>query len=306
MKTDWLELSISIPALLTDLAADELCAGGCLGVNVEERVLDTFTLPDPDADIPEVYRVRLYYEPVDDVEALRRRVQAELAALPALVPGWQPELPTVQAVAQQDWAEGWKQHFSATRFGRRLVVRPTWEEGEDAEGDLVVRLDPGMAFGTGSHETTRLCLQQLAELYDSRPRPRLLDVGTGSGILAIAAVKLGATTVVANDIDPEACTVARENAMLNGVEGMIAISETPLEDLAGKFDVVIANILAEENVRLAEHLCARVAPGGSLLLSGILREKEALVREGFSGRGLEGPELSYDADWCCLHYRRPV
>jgi len=306
MKKHWLELSVTIPAALTELAADELCAAGCLGVNVEERELDTFVLPDPDADIPEVYRVRLYYPPEDDVEALRQQVRALLASLPALVPGWEPELPAVHTVAQQDWAEGWKQHFSATRFGKRLVVRPTWEDGEDAAGDIIVRLDPGMAFGTGSHETTRLCLQALADLYDSAPRPRLLDVGTGSGILAIAAVKLGATTVIANDIDPEACTVARENAALNGVADRVAICETPLEEIGGAFDVVIANILAEENVRLAEHLCARVAPGGSLLLSGILREKEALVRDGFVVCGLTGPEVTYDADWCCLHYRRPA
>jgi len=304
MQKHWLELSVTIPAALAELAADELCADGCLGVNVEERELDTFVLPDPDADAPEAYRVRLYYPPVDDVEGLRRQIREQLAALPPLVPGWVPELPTVHTVAQQDWAEGWKQHFSATRFGQRLVVRPTWEDGEDAAGDLVVRLDPGMAFGTGSHETTRLCLQALAELYDVAPRPRLLDVGTGSGILAIAAVKLGAETVIANDIDPEACTVARENAALNGVDDLIAISETPLEEIGGAFDVVIANILAEENVRLAAHLCARVAPGGSLLLSGILREKEQLVRDGFAASGLIGPVVTYDADWCCLHYRR--
>jgi len=306
MEKHWIELTVSIPAALTDLAADELCGAGCLGINVEERVLDTFVLPDPDADIPELYRVRLYYPPVDDVAALCSQVQEQLAALPTPVPGWVPECPVAHTVAQQDWAEGWKQHFTATRFGRRLVVKPTWEEGAEAADDVVVRLDPGMAFGTGSHETTRLCLQALAELCDVAPCARLLDVGTGSGILAIAAVKLGATTVVANDIDPEACAVARENAALNGVAGQLEITEQPLEELGGTYDVVIANILAEENVRLADHLCARLAPGGSLLLSGILREKEVLVRDGFATRGLSGPQVTYDADWCCLHYRRPA
>ncbi len=306
MQKHWLELSVSIPAALTDLAADALCAGDCLGVNVEERVLDTFVLPDPEADAPDIYCVRLYYPAVDDPLALCHQVQAELAALPALVPGWEPDMPVVSTVAQQDWAEGWKQHFSASRFGRRLIVKPTWEELPVAADDVVVSLDPGMAFGTGSHETTRLCLQALAELYDAAPRARLLDVGTGSGILAIAAVRLGATTVVANDIDPEACVVARENAGLNGVADQIDITDAPLEALTGTYDVVIANILAEENVRLAPHLLAHLAPGGSLLLSGILREKEGLVRDGFAPLALTGPEVHYDAEWCCLHYRRPA
>jgi len=306
MEKHWLELSISIPAALTDLAVDELCAGDCLGANVEERLLDTFVLPDPDADTPDCYRVRFYYPPVDDPAALCRRVQLQLAALPPLVPGWIPELPEVSSVAQQDWAEGWKQHFTASRFGRRLVVKPTWEEFVAQPGDVIVNLDPGMAFGTGSHETTRLCLQALAELFDEAPRARLLDVGTGSGILAIAAVRLGATTVVANDIDPDACVVARENAALNNVAGRIEITDAPLEALTGEYDVVIANILAEENVRLAPHLLTHLAPGGSLLLSGILREKEDLVRCGFAPLALIGPDVFYDADWCCLHYRRPI
>jgi ribosomal protein L11 methyltransferase len=169
----------------------------------------------------------------------------------------------------------------------------------------VVNLDPGMAFGTGAHGTTRLCLETLAELFaGSDPPHRVLDVGTGSGILAIAAAALGAQRVLACDIDPEACQTARENVLLNGVAQRVEITDKPLAQLEGDFQVVLANILAEENVRLADELTRRVAAGGHLVLSGILREKEDLVAAGFASLPLRGPIISRQDDWSCLHYRK--
>jgi ribosomal protein L11 methyltransferase len=208
-------------------------------------------------------------------------------------------------VKDEDWAEGWKQHFSAVRIGRRLIVKPTWEDWSPATGEVVVNLDPGMAFGTGTHGTTRLCLEVLAELYAQPPYPcRVLDVGTGSGILAIAAAALGARRVLACDIEEEACRIAAENAALNGVAAQVEITDAALETLEGDFDVVVANILAEENIRLGAELTQRLAPGGVLILSGILQEKETLVTTAFAALGLNGPSLSREAEWVCLVYRK--
>ena len=170
---------------------------------------------------------------------------------------------------------------------------------------MVIEIDPGMAFGTGTHGTTQLCLEMIAELLE-RPTPpqSLLDVGTGSGILALGAAALGMQKILANDIDADACTVARENVAKNGFSETIQVSEQPLEALAGEFELVVANILAEENVRLKKQLLAHLRPKGWLVLSGILREKETLVREGFADLPLESFPTRYQDDWVCLLYRK--
>ena len=300
MENQWLELKFPVPSNLADLIANDLYAIGCLGVNVEERTLDTFIQPDPDAEVPADYQIKAYFPQSSDTESLIR----QLHELQQHYPEWETVHPQQGMVAQEDWAEGWKQHFTATRFGSRLIIKPTWEEWTPVKDEVVINLDPGMAFGTGSHETTRLCLQAIAELFDHGTHGSLLDVGTGSGILAMAAARLGAAPVLANDIDDEACQVARDNISQNDLESLINVTVEPLEALTGSFDIVIANILAEENVRLAAHLIARLATGGTLLLSGILREKESFVRDGFRGLGLSEPTVTYDADWCCMRYQR--
>lgn len=250
--------------------------------------------------------IKAYFAAPDDLQALRRRVEERLAWLGRAVPGLGGGVTAVSPLRQEDWAEGWKQHFSAVRIGRRLVIKPSWERFAAAAGDVVVELDPGMAFGTGTHGTTRLCLEALAEIFDSDAPPgRVLDVGTGSGILAIAAVALGAGRVLACDIEAEACRTARQNARQNGVGERLEITGAPLESLEGGFDVVLANILAEENARLAAELVGRLAPGGTLVLSGILQEKEPLVEAAFASFGLAGPDTRHREEWSCLLYRKP-
>jgi ribosomal protein L11 methyltransferase len=305
MNETWIEMRLRIPAAGVELVGNELTELGSVGLTVEERQLDTFVAPDPEATAPEVYTVKAYFAAPEDIEALRRRVYESLLWLTSFVPGLEAVLPEVVPVRQEDWAEGWKQHFSAVRIGRRLVVKPTWEEFAAAAGDVVVNLDPGMAFGTGTHGTTRLCLEAQAALFDGpSPPQRVLDVGTGSGILAIAAAALGARRVLACDIDAEACRIACENAALNGVGDLVEVTLEPLSALAGEFDLVLANILAEENIRLAAELVGRVAPAGALILSGILQEKEALVVEAFVAFPLHGPEITRREEWSCLLYRK--
>jgi ribosomal protein L11 methyltransferase len=280
---------------------------GSEGVTVEERPLDTFIAPDPDEMILDSYRLKIYFPAVDDPEPLRQTIKDRLTWLADIVPGITPTLPEVHQVRQEDWAEDWKQHFRAVRIGSRLVVKPTWEPFGLEKGDVVVALDPGMAFGTGTHGTTRLCLEALARRFDQAPLPdRVLDVGTGSGILAIAAAALGASRVLACDIDQTACDTARENARLNGVEERLEVTGRPLSELEGQFEMVLANILAEENIRLAPELVAKLADGGTLILSGILHEKEPPVIEAFRAYGLAGPEISRQEEWSCLVYRKKL
>jgi len=305
MNETWLEMRLRVPAAGVELVGSELTELGCVGLTVEERQLDTFVAPDPDATAPAVYLVKAYFPATEDPQGLRQAVQEALQWLSAFVPGLEAAVPEVVPVRQEDWAEGWKQHFSAVRIGRRLVVKPSWEAFAAGPSDVVVNLDPGMAFGTGTHGTTRLCLEALAVLFDGQEPPRrVLDVGTGSGILAIAAAALGAGRVLACDIDAEACRIAGDNAALNGVAERIELTAEPLSTLPTGFDLVLANILAEENIRLADELVSRVAPGGALVLSGILQEKEAMVAEAFAAFPLDGPEITRREEWSCLLYRK--
>jgi len=207
-------------------------------------------------------------------------------------------------VPDQDWGEAWRKGLGPLRIGR-VFVRPSWVEARPPADAVEVVLDPGMAFGTGSHPTTSLCLAALSDLLAARPGASVLDVGTGSGILAIAARKLGAGRVAGNDDDPVAVRVARENAAANGAE--VDLTEAPLALVPGAFDVVVANILANTLVELAGDVAARLAPGGVAILSGILGPQEDEVRAAYLALGLEplaGGDRR-DGEWSLLALRRP-
>ncbi len=302
--TPWIEILVTVPAAAIDLVTSELVLLGSAGVTVEERALDTFIPPDPN-ELPEgEQQLKAYFE-CDDTASLLGEVDALMQRLAPFYPDWRTVSAQAVEVGAQDWAQGWKQHFSAVRIGHHLVVRPSWEEFAAQEDDIVVVLDPGMAFGTGTHGTTRLCLEAVAEAFDSAEPPRrVLDVGTGSGILAIAAAALGAERVLACDIEEQALLTSRENCEVNHVEQTVELTGAPLEELDVGFDLILANILAEENVRLADPLIERLAPGALLVLSGILQEKEGFVRQAFDGRFAQPPQITHREEWSCLVYRR--
>ncbi len=209
----------------------------------------------------------------------------------------------VSEVTDEDWGEGWKKEFRSIDIGR-VRIRPSWIDEAPPRGSVEVVLDPGMAFGTGAHPTTSLCLAALSDLLAERPGASVLDVGTGSGLLAIAASKLGALRVVANDVDPRAVEVARENAAANGA--MVEIVGDPLAGIAGTFDVVVANILANTLVALAPEIATKLAPGGVVLLSGVLAPQEDEVRSAYLALGLAplaaGERRS--GEWSLLALRR--
>ncbi len=209
---------------------------------------------------------------------------------------------SVAEVPDQDWGEAWKQGLGAFSVGR-VFVRPSWIEEAPPPGAAEVVLDPGMAFGTGTHPTTALCLRAVGERLEVRPGASLLDVGTGSGLLAIAARKLGAGRVVAVDNDPVAVEVARRNAARNAVA--VEVGRAPPSRVRGPFDLVVANILANTLVALAPGLARQVAPGGRLLLAGLLAGQEDEVRRAFLARGLSAEGERRDGEWVLLVMARP-
>ena len=211
----------------------------------------------------------------------------------------------VAEVPDQDWGEAWKRGLTPLSIGRAFV-RPSWIDAPTPPGMVEIVLDPGMAFGTGTHPTTSLCLAGLSDLLAARPGASVLDVGTGSGLLAIAASKLGAGRVAGNDNDPIAVRVARENAALNGVA--LELDERPVQLQPGPFDVVLANILANTLVELAPAITAQLAPGGVVLLSGILTPQEEEVRAAYLAAGLR-PHPGGDrrqGEWSLLAMARPA
>jgi len=306
MENEWIVIEVSVPGQWVEFAGAVVAELGARGTVVEERHLDTFIVPDEELDPEKIYRMKVYFEEAVCAEALCKSIEEQLTRLPALASG-QVEVGGASIVRMEDWAENWKQNFSTMQIGSRLVIHPSWEAYQAEANEAVIEIDPGMAFGTGTHGTTQLCLEMIAELLDSDNPPQdMLDVGTGSGILALGAAALGCRRVLANDIDPVACDVATENVVKNDLMEWVEISPLPLEELPGEYDLLVANILAEENVRLKQHFLQHLRPGGWLVLSGILLEKEQLVREGFADLPLEAFPTRCQDEWICLLYRRNI
>jgi ribosomal protein L11 methyltransferase len=200
-------------------------------------------------------------------------------------------------VEEADWANAWKAYFKPFRVGRRLLVTPPWESPSLEPGDIPLVIDPGMAFGTGTHPTTQLCLIALEDLM--QPGFSVADIGTGSGILAIAAAKLGASQVFANDNDPLAVKIARENAAQNHVS-IIVTDDLP----EGAHQIVVANILADVIIGLASELIALLEPDGILIASGIIDTRENDVQSALSACGLHFQETRRLGEWVALIFRR--
>jgi ribosomal protein L11 methyltransferase len=210
-------------------------------------------------------------------------------------------------VREADWAEAWKAHFPVMRVGRRLVIRPTWRRHRAGPDDVVLALDPGMAFGTGLHPTTRLCLAALEPLADDGrlAGARVLDVGCGSGILSIAALRLGAGSALGVDTDPIAVTSTAANARRNRLGRRLQVHEGSVPTASGPFDVVLANLVAGVLIPLAALLRDEMRPGGTLLASGIFADREIEVTAAFVGAGLDVDGRSVEGDWVALALRRP-
>ena len=305
IEAGWVEIACVVPEAFAEEFADFLLEATGNGVSIENRKVDTFNVDDISRE--PIKNVKAYLESDKDVDGLLQEISRYLSEKSKECHGFIPVAPEVTTLKEEDWANSWKVNFKPTRIGNRLVIKPSWEDYSAIADDVILELDPGMAFGTGTHSTTRLCLEAV-ERYcaedGSGKDLHVLDVGCGSGVLGIAAALLVGAKVVAVDIDPLAVSVTMENAEANRVSGLMEVSTTPLEEIDGSFNIVVANILAEALVAMAKDLVARVAAGGVLILSGILTEREEFVIAGFSSLPLELLELNHHEEWCCIVYRK--
>ncbi|MEW6305796.1 MAG: 50S ribosomal protein L11 methyltransferase [Verrucomicrobiota bacterium] len=204
-------------------------------------------------------------------------------------------------VRRENWAESWKRHFQPLEIGPTLLIKPSWSRRKPKKGQAVVVLDPGLSFGTGQHATTSFCLKQLVDARQAGERQAFLDIGTGSGILAIAAAKLGYSPVKAFDFDPEAVRVAKENAAANGVARRISLQRQDLTKLpvrsAAKYDVVCANLIFDLLVAEVRRITNRLQPRGTLVLSGILTSQFGRVSKAYKGAGFRLVAERTEGEW---------
>jgi ribosomal protein L11 methyltransferase len=305
----WLELAVEADVEAVEAVSEILGRAAPGGTSVEPA----FELTDEglgarlDPTRPAIVRA---YLPARDRAAADRAAAEAAEALGHLQAfGLRPigEL-RIRVVDEADWAEAWKAYFPVLRVGRRLVIRPTWRRHRREPGDVVLALDPGMAFGTGLHPTTRLCLAATEALADRGvlAGARVLDVGCGSGILAIAALRLGAATALGIDTDPIAIEATTANARRNRLVRRLRARLGSIPSGEPAFDVVLANLIAGLLVPLASTLRAEVRPGGTLLASGIFADREAEVREAFEAAGLRVAARLSEGDWVAVEAVRPA
>ncbi len=231
----------------------------------------------------------------------RQELDAFIALLNEKLAG--PVELTLTTIVEENWAENWKANYKPSRITPTITVKPTWETYQPGASEIVIEIDPGMAFGTGLHSSTRLAITLIDQLFaaaSTRPR-QVLDVGTGTGILAIAAAKLGAEQVMAIDNDIDAVVAARDNIAQNGVTDRILCSERDLAELAGQYDLVIANITADILTTLGPELVRKIAPGGHLILAGILQGEQAdKVSRCFQAAALQLVTQKSEENWTSL------
>jgi ribosomal protein L11 methyltransferase len=306
---EWLEITVNCEPEYAEAVAEVLARYAPGGVAIQQNALDlTGDEWRPDGPLEPVASVCAYLPFEPGLEEKRRQVEQALWHLRQITPIPEPQF---LVVAQEQWASAWKEHFHVTRIGQRFVIKPSWRDYAPQDDDIMIELDPGMAFGTGLHPTTQMCLLALERYL--RPGDCVLDLGTGSGILAIAAAKLGAAACLALDIDLVAVGAARANVSANDVGNLVRVEQGSLAHTSNVrfqvskdgFDLALVNILAKVIVELCgEGLGNMVRPGGLVVFAGLIDTQEVEVREALEQIGLQVIERTGEKDWVGLVCRQ--
>lgn len=295
-KREWLEIRITLPVTLQEEAGIFLTAWSGRGVVLEDSEEETGNI--------RFAGIRTYFPAADFTADNRRELMQYLDKLVSL--GYRIGELEQRVIEEEDWERAWQVHFKTRRLTSRIVVRPPWEEYTPASDDVVLTIYPGMAFGTGRHPSTWLCLRALEEAareWNVEVAPQVLDVGTGTGILGLAAAHFGAK-VLAIDLDPEALAAARDNIKLNDLQDQVRADDIPLSAIRQQFDLILGNLTAPDLVSLAESLAGRLRPSGQLIISGFLSSDLQKLQQRFSAQGLTYVKTHQKDEWIALVFKR--
>lgn len=307
----WCEISIQTSHEAVELIAEIFRDLGASGVVIEdpELVNDYITSGKWDyTDIPiaketEVVVEKAYLPVNGELEGRIQTLQQEIKALESRGVNTAPAVLTTAELQDEDWSDTWKQYFHTEKPGERVVIKPAWEEYEPKDDEVVIELDPGAAFGTGTHATTSMCIRQLEKLV--KPGMTVFDVGTGSGILSIISAKLGAKNIQAVDYDDSVLKIVKENLEQNNVEDIISVAQSDLmQNVHGKAELVIANIIADIIIRLFDQLDEHLKQGGTLLTSGIIEDRIEDVLAAAEKHGYGVVERLENKGWVCITFKR--
>lgn len=293
-QMEWLEVSVTVVPEAAEAVAEVFSRYAPQGVVIDQGT-------DGKA-IPQQVTVKAYLVVDDDIVERRRKVEEGLWHLHHIWPVI-PD-PIFTPIQDRDWTAGWKESIPVLHLGRRVVIKPSWREYTLQPDELLLEMDPGLAFGTGLHPTTQLCVEALEDLV--QPGMRVLDLGAGTGILALVAAKLGAVDILAVDNDVNAVAVARQNARVNAAAHQIRVLHGSLEEVGEPYDLVVANILAHVIIAMAASgLDARMRRGGALVVSGILTEQADEVAAALTAQELSIVERRLRDGWVALVARKP-
>ena len=310
---NWIELVVHTTTVGSDWVSDCLMELGATGTMIEDKA----DIPDPSKphgiweiidpklldDMPEDVLVHAWFVPDSSFPSILSGLQGRLDAMRQERADFGSLLTDTRTVSEDSWAEVWKKYYKPFYAGDHLVIKPTWEDFSPAPGDRVIEIDPGMAFGSGTHETTGMCISLLEETV--RGGERIIDVGTGSGILAIAAALLGAGHVLAVDIDPDAVRVASENVAHNHVENVVTVLEGDLlKDVPDTCEICVANIISDIIISFAAPLKEHILPGGLFICSGIVNVRAEEVRQALLAAGFEILKTEHKGEWTAFLSRR--
>lgn len=303
----WAEISIMTSHEATEFAAELFHDLGASGVVIEDPELVNNYIHSglwdytdiPEADNTEVVTIKAYLPWDDELDGKLRQIKMEIESLTKRNVDKGPGAVSCNEIQDEDWANNWKQYFHTEKIGKIIVIKPSWEDYEEGPDDIVIELDPGAAFGTGTHATTSMCIRALEELV--RGGMDVFDVGTGSGVLAITAAKLGAAKVQAVDYDESVLKVAEENVAENGAADVVSVKQSDiLQACEGKADLIVANIVADIIIRMFADVKAYLKEGGRILTSGIIADRAADVTKAARENGLTVEKVWEENGWTAM------
>ena len=298
-REKWLKVEIAAPADLMDALGNFLTETGAHGVFQETLV------PQSPGDFPEPVHpetIQAYFPQDGRAEKRIRSVENYLTSLAQIFPDLEKPSLKTETVNDPDWAQQWKKYFKPIRVSCNIIIKPTWERYSPSSRDIVIEIDPGMAFGTGQHASTRMCLEALEGIIlkeRSVKNWKVLDVGCGTGILGITAAKLGAQDVIGVDIDRKAVEIARENAAINNVDEHIKFINRDVKTFTETRNLIIANLTARLLMELREHLKNLLVPGGYIIISGIVEPDRQIIEDQFCAAPFTREKVITEKEWVC-------